>query len=172
MKKALLVIDVQNGMFLESNPVYNGHGLLKNIKKLIAAARLSDTPVYYIQHNASSGRLLDPVSKEWEIHPEIKPIMQDIVIEKRYPDAFLETSLEIKLMELGIEHVIITGIQTEICIDTTCRRASSMGYKVTLVSDTHSTWDRSQLEAQQIIDHHNEVLSWFADVYPSGKITF
>ena len=72
----------------------------------------------------------------------------------------------------GIEHLIITGIQTEACVDTTCRRAFSMGYKVTLVSDTHSTWASEELTAQQIINHHNGVLGWFADVYPSNDIKF
>ncbi len=45
-----------------------------------------------------------------------------------------------------------------------------MGYKVTLVSDTHSTWDSNELLAQQIINHHNSALNWFADVYLSNEI--
>lgn len=72
----------------------------------------------------------------------------------------------------GIEHVFITGIQTEVCVDTTCRRAFSMGYKVTLVTDTHSTWSSEEITAQQIINHHNSVLRWFADVFPSREIIF
>ena len=47
-----------------------------------------------------------------------------------------------------------------------------MGYKVTLVSDTHSTWDSEELTAEQIINHHNSVLRWFADVYRSKDIKF
>jgi hypothetical protein len=47
-----------------------------------------------------------------------------------------------------------------------------MGYKVTLASDAHSTWDTDELIAQQIINHHNSVLRWFADVCPSGEIKF
>jgi hypothetical protein len=47
-----------------------------------------------------------------------------------------------------------------------------MGYKVTLVSDTHSTWSSEEITAQQIINHHNNVLRWFADVYPSHEIKF
>lgn len=58
------------------------------------------------------------------------------------------------------------------CIDTTCRRAFSLGYKVTLVSDAHSTWNSQVITAQQIINHHNSVLRWFADVYSSRDIKF
>ncbi|TQR10931.1 isochorismatase family protein [Psychrobacillus soli] len=63
-----------------------------------------------------------------------------------------------------MEHLVIAGIQSEVCVDTTCRRAFSKEYKVTLVSDAHSTWDSKEFLAQQIISLHNDVLRWFADV--------
>jgi nicotinamidase-related amidase len=54
-------------------------------------------------------------------------------------------------------------LQTECCIDATCRRAFSLGYDVTLVKDAHGTWDKDDISAARIIAHHNEVLdSWFA----------
>ena len=59
---------------------------------------------------------------------------------------------------LGTERLIVVGNQTKFCVDTTCRRAHSLGYKVTLLKDGHSTWDNEHLKAQQIIDHHNLVL--------------
>ena len=58
------------------------------------------------------------------------------------------------------------------CVDTTCRRDFSMGYKVTLISDVHSTWNSNELSAQQIINHHNGVLRWFANVYPYEEVVF
>lgn len=48
-------------------------------------------------------------------------------------------------------------------MDTTCRRGFSLKYDVTLVKDAHSTFDKKDISAQQIIDHHNDVLRWFAD---------
>jgi len=54
------------------------------------------------------------------------------------------------------------GAQTEVCVDTTCRRAFSLGFEVTLVSDGHSTWDNATLSADQIIRHTNDTLAgWF-----------
>ncbi|MFO1441982.1 cysteine hydrolase [Bacillus sp. Bva_UNVM-123] len=172
MKKALLIIDVQNGMFQEGNVVYKGDRLLRSLKDLIAQARSMDTPIFYIQHNAPTGKPLEFGTKGWEIHPEITPNIQDVIIQKTTPDSFFNTSLDDELKKQGIEHLVIAGIQTEACVDTTCRRAFSMEYKVTLVSDTHSTWDSQDITAQQIINHHNGVLRWFADVYPSKEITF
>ncbi|MFJ8065214.1 cysteine hydrolase family protein [Psychrobacillus sp. NPDC096426] len=172
MKKALIVIDVQNAMFQKDNIVHNGDQLLQNLKSLIGLARSTEIPIIYVQHNAPVGKPLEYGTKGWEIHPEITPSTQDIIIQKTTPDSFFRTSLEDELKKRGIEHLVITGIQSEACVDTICRRAFSMDYKVTLVSDTHSTWDSENITAQQIINHHNEVLRWFADVYLSKDIEF
>jgi nicotinamidase-related amidase len=172
MKKALLVIDVQNGMFQEENVVYNGDRLLQNVKGLIVKARSAEAPIFYIQHNAPAGKPLEYGTKEWEIYPGISPNHQDRIIQKTTPDSFFHTSLDDELKKRGIEHLVIAGIQTEACVDTTCRRAFSLEYKVTLASDTHSTWDSQDLTAQQIINHHNGVLRWFCNIYPSKDISF
>lgn len=95
------------------------------------------------------------------------------MVQKPHPDAFQDTSLQQELASRGIQHLIISGIQTEYCIDTTCRRAYSPGYAVTLVEDAHSTWDTDQLTARQIIDHHNSVLGgWFADLKEASDVEF
>jgi nicotinamidase-related amidase len=86
--------------------------------------------------------------------------LEDVIIHKTAADAFFKTNLEEELNKREITHLVICGLQTELCVDTTCRRAVSMGYHVTLASDTHSTWDSRELTAQQIINHHNQVLSW------------
>jgi nicotinamidase-related amidase len=92
---------------------------------------------------------------------------------KRHPDSFQETELQRELKERDIEHLVIAGIQTEYCVDTTCRRAYSLGYDVVLVQDGHSTWDSEHLDASQIIAHHNNVLGgWFARLQPAREIKF
>jgi hypothetical protein len=67
--------------------------------------------------------------------------------------------------------LVLAGMQTEYCIDTTCRRARSQGYEVVLAADAHSTYPGT-LPAEQIIAHHNEVLRAFAGVRPAAEITF
>jgi nicotinamidase-related amidase len=172
MSNALLIIDVQKGMFQEGAEVYKGNELISTIKTLIEKAYSTNTPVYYLQHNAPAGKPLEYGKKGWEIHAEIKPRPVDVIVQKTTPDAFLNTRLEEELSKKGIKHIHIAGIQTEACVDTTCRTAFSKGYKVTLISDAHSTWDSSELTAYQIINHHNGVLRWFADVYSSKEIVF
>ncbi|RDI45511.1 cysteine hydrolase family protein [Falsibacillus pallidus] len=169
---ALIIIDVQNAMFQESNPVYNGEHLLEQLQNVLYKARSSGCHVFYVQHNGKEGHPLASGSKGWGIHPAITPQEQDIVIQKNTPDSFHNTNLNVELKKKKIEHLILTGIQSEVCVDTTCRRAFSMNYEVTLVSDAHSTWPGSGLSAQQIIDHHNQTLRWFAQVVALNEIEF
>lgn len=169
---ALLVIDVQVGMFLESDPVYSGDLLLERIGGLITKARASGNHVFYVQHNAGAGKPLEPNTSGWNIHPEIAPSDGDIIIQKNTPDAFHETNLQYELDAKHVRRLILTGIQTELCVDTTCRRAFSLGYDVVVVSDAHSTWDRGNLKAMEIIAHHNDLLRWFAETEEAATITF
>lgn len=103
MKKALLVIDVQNGMFQEGNVVYEGERFLQNLKGLIAQARSTGTQIFYIQHNAPAGKPLEYGTKGWEIHPEITPMVGDVIIQKATPDSFYQTCLGDELKKRGIE---------------------------------------------------------------------
>jgi nicotinamidase-related amidase len=171
-KKALLIIDVQVGMFIEDFPVHNGTQLLENIKQLISKARATNTPIFFIQHNEPAGQQLEFGSKDWEIHPELSPSEIDIIIHKTTPDSFYKTPLEEQLQKHSINHLVLTGIQTDLCVDTTTRRAFSMNYELTLVSDAHSTFNSGDLIAQQIINHHNQVLSFFANTKKTSEIEF
>jgi nicotinamidase-related amidase len=130
-------------------------------------------PVIYIQNNGSAGDPDEYGTLGWKIHHSIEPLEGDLVIQKRTPDAFHNTGLNDTLKSLNIKKLIIVGLQTEYCIDTTCRRAYALGYDVTLVKDAHSTWDSPQLAAQEIIDHHNQVLSgWFVNLKRAKEIRF
>lgn len=173
MSTALLVIDVQVCNFEESAPVYAGDALLSKISGLIARARASGTAVVYVQHCGPEGAIDEPGTPGWEIHPIVAPIEGDLVIQKRHPDAFQDTDLLRELESNDVRRLIITGMQTEYCVDTTCRRAYSLGYDVTLVQDAHSTWDTELFTASQIIAHHNGVLgSWFVELKEAGEIEF
>jgi nicotinamidase-related amidase len=172
MSQALLVIDVQHGMFTIDTPVYRGEELLLRLQDLIARARTAGTPVIYIRHDAGPGKLLAKGTPEWEIHPGIAPLADEVVVDKTRPDAFFNTTLHEELQARGITDVVICGIQSDICVDTTTRRACSQGYAVTFVADAHSTWDNAYLTAQQVIDHHTQLMTRFADVKTAQEIHF
>lgn len=171
---AIVVIDVQVGMFAGDDPVYQGDALLVTMGNLLEKARRSDIPIIYIQHGSSrEGHPLEEGTPGWHIHPALAPRADDVVVRKRMPDAFYETTLHEELAARGIQKLVLTGIQTELCVDTTCRRACSLNYAVTLVADAHSTWDRESLSAARIIAHHNSLLGdWFATVKPASEVAF
>ncbi len=171
---ALMIIDVQKGMFLEEWPIYRGPELLNTLKDLLSRARAAGMPVIFIQHDATDpADPLLPGSPGHPIHPDIAPLPTEPVIRKLHPDAFQGTSLQAELEARGIRKLIIAGIQTEFCVDTSIRRAYSLGYEVTLVQDAHSTWDTEHLTAAQIIAHHNLTLSgWFAKLTSAAEVTF
>lgn len=159
-RRALLVIDVQVGLVELMPAAVRGSGLCK-IKTLLAKARESGMPVIFIQHDGAKGHPLETHSKGWEIHPSIEPADGEHVIRKRESDSFFETTLQQELEKGGITHLIIAGAMTEYCVDTTCRRATSLGYDVTLAADAHLTRDNEILPAANIIAHHNFVLQDF-----------
>ncbi len=170
---ALLIIDMQNGLFsIENYPIYDGESLTKNILSLICKAREAHIPIFFIQHNESKGERLETGSKNWEIYPKLNPKENDINIQKNHMDSFLETNLDEELKTRKISHLIITGLTTPQCIDTTVRSAISHDYEVTLILDAHSTIDSEVLSASQIIAHHNDVLKFFADIIQEEDFVF
>ncbi|WP_085524668.1 cysteine hydrolase family protein [Tuberibacillus sp. Marseille-P3662] len=169
---ALLIIDVQKAMFPVGDGVYKGETVIDNLQKLIRQARTEGVPVIYIQHDNGKGTPLERGTDGWHIHRDIKPLNEDLVVEKQTPDAFHQTHLESILTERSINHLCITGMQTELCVDTTTRRAFSLGFDVTLISDGHSTFDTDHLKAEQIIQHHNDLLVWFARTQEANEVDF
>jgi nicotinamidase-related amidase len=151
---ALLIIDVQTGLVAGTEPVYRLDQLLENIATLITRARTIRMPIIYIQDND-----VDEIgSPGWQIHPAIAPQEGDVVLRKPEADAFYGTALQQEMKARGIRHLIVVGCKSEVCVDATCRRATNLGYNVTLVSDAHSTTDNAVLTAQQTIAYHNHIL--------------
>ncbi|HDX9613027.1 TPA: cysteine hydrolase [Bacillus toyonensis] len=170
---ALLIIDVQVGSFEDKKILYKEKELLKTIQILISKARSVQSPIFYMKFNGQSGSPLGRGTRGWKIHKSITPSAQDIVLEKNHPDSFHKTNLQQELDIKNIERIVIAGIQSEICIDATCRRAYSLGYDVILVKDGHSTYDSALLSASQIINHHNDLIDqWFAHVENAKNIEF
>lgn len=156
-KKALLIIDVQMAMFTGETHVYRDEAVLNNIAAMLEKARTAGMPVIFVQHTVPGDEEFERGKPTWEIHPRIKPMETEDIVEKSYWDSFMGTKLESVLKGKGITDLIIAGMQTEYCMDTSVRRAFSMGYRDILVSDAHTTYDSEELKADQIIRHHNKI---------------
>jgi len=104
---------------------------------------------------------LQPHTQAWEIRAEIAPKPGEPVIRKRACDAFFETPLDAELAGLGVKRLVVAGCMTQYCVDTSVRRAVTLGYDVVLAADGHATADAGGLRFEEIIAHHNGLLDGF-----------
>ena len=170
---ALLIIDLQFGMFNGDRmaPIHAGDVLLTHTQSVLSCARRSGTRVIYVRHGGRAGDPLECGTPNWHIQSSIAPQSGEAIVDKRTPDSFHETSLLDDLNSAGVNRLFVMGAQTELCVDTTCRRAFTLGFDVTLVSDGHSTWDNKTLTADQIIQHTNQTLAgWFVRLVPASDV--
>lgn len=143
MKEALLIIDVQNDYFPGGTcELYGAYEAENKIRALIEESRKTNRPIIYIQHiNPPDDTFFIEGTFGCEISERIKPQADDKVIVKYYPNSFLETELDSYLKEKGIEKLIVCGMMTHMCVDTTVRAAMDHGYTVDLVADGCATMD-------------------------------
>jgi nicotinamidase-related amidase len=164
---ALVIIDVQIGILAhvdgERGTVLRRalDGTVDRIAGLLDRARRAGIPVVHVQHDGPPGHRLALGSEGWRIRPEVAPRTGEALINKTACDAFFETGLEATLRAGGVERLMIAGCMTQYCVDTTVRRAVSLGYDVSLAADGHMTEDSGALRFEQIIAHHNAVLDGF-----------
>lgn len=158
MTHALLVIDMQQALCAGEWAAHDIDRVLGRVNGLIDRARAARVPVVLIQHEEAEGDLVHG-SAGWQLAVGLHAQPGDPRVRKATPDAFYETELGQLLQLRGIEHLVVCGLQSDFCIDTTVRRALALGYHVTLAGDAHSTVDNDVLSAPQIVAHHNWVLA-------------
>jgi len=168
MKQALLVIDVQQGLFDATPRPFEADAVISRINQLSSQARAAHVPVIFIHHE-SPGSLLEFDTPAWQLERGLIASEGDLHVRKRTPDSFLRTELESILRTLDIQELVICGYATEFCVDTTTRRALALGYPVILVSDAHTTHDKPHADGGQIRAHHNATLSSIASFGPRAR---
>ncbi|MBB6715264.1 cysteine hydrolase family protein [Clostridium gasigenes] len=152
-KTALLVVDVQNALVL--GEPYNREEVIGNIKKLVQISRENEVEVIYIQHSDEIGGELEPNCDGWQIYKEVAPISGEKVINKNYNSAFRNTTLKKYLDSRGINKLIITGMQTEYCIDTTVKVAFEYGFKLIIPEETNTTFNNGKMLAKDLYEYYN-----------------
>jgi nicotinamidase-related amidase len=158
MKTAVLVIDVQQGLCEGKGKAHDCEGLIANINRVTQQAHAVGVPVIFIQHESTAG-YLEHGTAAWQLAHSLQVMTGDIKIRKTTPDSFLRTVLEATLKDHNIDHLVVCGMHTEFCVDTTTRQALARGFPVTLVSDAHTSAGNSVLTPQQVIAHHNATLT-------------
>lgn len=157
MSQALLIIDVQHGLFDPVPRPHEADATLDRINALAARARLAGVPVVLIQHESASGALVHG-SPGWQLAQRLEVADTDHRVRKTTPDSFLRTNLQALLDGWGAQEVVVCGYASEFCVDTTVRRAAALGLRVLLAADAHTTHDKAHASGAQIRGHHNATL--------------
>jgi nicotinamidase-related amidase len=151
-KTGLLVVDVQQGVV---EGAHERDAVIANVSSLVDKARQEQAPIVWVQHSDDG---LAQGSDEWQLVPELTRGDAEPLVEKNHGDAFEGTTLEATLADLGIGRLVVVGAETDACIRSTIHGAFARGYDTTLVSDAHTTGDKSEWGApppDQVIAHTN-----------------
>ncbi len=137
-KTALLLIDIQNDYF--PNGIMELSGAVEaaeNSAKVLKLFRKKKFPVLHIQHESiSEGSFFFlPETEGQKINEIVKPVDNEKIIVKNYPNSFLKTSLLEDLKNKNITKLIITGMMSFMCVDATTRAAKDLGFECTLIHD-------------------------------------
>ncbi|MDM0104280.1 cysteine hydrolase family protein [Variovorax sp. J22R24] len=158
MNTALLVIDVQQGLCEGEHDAYESQQVIGRINRVSDKARAAGALVVFIQHESNAG-YLEFGTVAWQLARGLRVEPTDLRIRKTTPDSFHRTELEQVLQDHGVTDLVICGMHTEFCVDTTTRRALALGFPVVLVEDAHTTEGNRHLSPIQVIRHHNETLT-------------
>lgn len=174
MSKALIIIDHQKAMF--ANPdmqPHDGEAVTDRIAMLLARARAAKAPVFFVQHDGGPEDDLHAGKPGYPFHDKIVPRPDEDVTVKTRSSAFHDTDFDAKLKRAGIDHLVITGMQSEYCVTSAIRGAHERGYKLTLASDAHSTFDSKVAKGADIVAIINDTTRGsFGRVVPAAEIDF
>jgi len=152
-RSALLVVDMQRFFLDEKSPTFTcgGAAIVPNLKKLVSAFRDASRPVIYTKH-VHHPKFIDAGIMKWwwegaclectpesEVIDEIAPLPDEKVVLKHRYSAFYNTDLEIILRCMKIEDLVVAGIMTNLCCESTARDAYFRDYRVFFLADCTGT---------------------------------
>lgn len=156
---ALLVIDIQDSFKINparwasrSNPAFE-----KNVTSLIGAWREASLPIFFILHTDG-----DPGFRTGDAELRLMDFVDrrdgDPLLVKTTRNAFTSTDLHQRLQALGVDRVVVCGISTEQCCETTTRVAADLGYEVDFVTEATATFPIGTLSTEQLVERTEAVL--------------
>lgn len=169
MNTAFLVIDVQQGLCTAPHEAYEAHQVIGRINGVTEKARNAGAMVVFVQHESKAGDLALGTDG-WQLASGLQVEPTDLRVRKTTPDAFHCTGLQQLLKEHAVSTLVVCGMHTEFCVDTTTRRALALGFPVILVEDAHTTEGNRYLSPIQVIQHHNETLANISSFGPRVRL--
>lgn len=147
----LLIVDVQTTM-MEDHP-YQGEKLISGIQDLLTQSRKNHIEIIYVRHNGKDE--FQPGTPGWQIYKEIQPAQDEKIFDKHFNSAFRQTSLKGYLEQKRIKLIILVGMQTEYCIDATCKVAFEYGFEVIIPEGVVTTYDNDTFLAEVINQYYS-----------------
>ncbi|OCA72825.1 isochorismatase [Chryseobacterium contaminans] len=144
-KTALLIIDVQNDYFPGGKMTLEGAELAgTNTQQVLEYFRKNKLPVIHIRHISTNegATFFLPGTSGAEIHSLVSPLAGEKVIEKHFPNSFRETDLLKYLQSENIKDLVITGMMTDVCVESTTRASFDFGFNNMIIGDATATRDR------------------------------
>jgi nicotinamidase-related amidase len=142
MATALLLIDIQNDYFPGGNMELEGS--LKaslRAREIMAFFRKKSLPVVHIQHVATRPGAIFflPDTEGVKIHPNVEPVPGELIFQKNYPNSFRGTPLLEHLRDQEVDQIVVCGMMTHMCVDSTVRAAFDYGLEITVVHEACAT---------------------------------
>ncbi|MCR5272056.1 MAG: cysteine hydrolase [Lachnospiraceae bacterium] len=152
----LLVIDVQKG--ITDDRLYNFKTFIENLRKLVDAARNHGVEVIYVQHDDGPGTGFSVGDDEFAIYDEIARRADEKYFYKTKNSCFSNDKLKEYLKEKGDNCLVITGLQTNFCIDASIKSAFDLGYDIVVPKNTNSTFDNDYMTGEITYKYYNEMI--------------
>jgi nicotinamidase-related amidase len=136
--RCLVLVDLQNDYFSSgAYPLVGAEEAVKAARAVLDRFRTAGEPVIHVQHiwDSPDAPFMRPGTRGVEIHDLVAPVTGEPVEQKVYPNSFRETTLQARLEAAGAESLVVVGMMTSMCVDSTVRAAFDLGYDVTLVAD-------------------------------------
>ncbi|MBP5304760.1 MAG: cysteine hydrolase [Lachnospiraceae bacterium] len=152
----LLVIDIQKG--ITDDELYGFETFTDRVPKIIDAARENGVEVIYVQHDDGPGSGFSVGDEDFEIADLVKPNEGEKIFVKTINSCFGNKELAEYLSKKGDKDLMIVGLQTNFCIDSSIRSAFERGYKVFIPEGTNSTFDNDYMDAETTVKYYNEMM--------------
>lgn len=166
MKQGLVLIDLQNDYFKGGKfELYKPEAAAVQAAKILDYFRKQCLPIFHIQHiNVKPNPVFfAPDTEGANIYKAVAPLQNEVRVVKHYPDSFLQTNLQQELEAQGVTELVVCGMMSHMCIDTTVRSAVAKGYGVTLIENACTAraleWEGKMLPAQNV---HNVFMAALA----------
>ena len=156
MKTVLLVIDAQE--LITNDRLYAFDKYTANVRTLIAEARKNSVEVIYVRHDDGKGKPLSKGDEGFDIYSGFAPEAGERIFDKFVNSPFRDSGLLEYLLEKGVKRLIVTGLQTDYCMDATVKCGFEHGFEMIVPEYCNSTFENDFMTAEQTYRYYNDFM--------------